>query len=81
MEKQGVVAVVLSDIQKHLTYPVTEIRKTLEGKWGRIVKKDFLQVGATDTIIQRTKNDRKRSCFAFFSDLIPQEKLREVIIQ
>ena len=60
MEKRGAVAVVLTDIEKYLTYPVLDIRKSLEGKWGRMVKKDFLQCGATDTIIQRTKNDRKR---------------------
>ena len=66
VEKRGVVAVVLTDIQKYLTYPVLHIRRSLEGKWGRMVKKDFLQCGATDTIIQRTKNDRKRPCFAFF---------------
>ena len=34
MGKQAVVAVVLGDIQKYLTYPMLEIRKALEGKMG-----------------------------------------------
>lgn len=78
VDNKNVVAVVLTEIEACLTYSITNIRSTLEGKWGKMVQKDFLRRGVTDTVIKRRVNDAKRRCFAFYAEFIPPQIMKEL---
>ena len=66
VEEKEVLAVVLTDIAGSLRLSPTEIKGTLDGKWGKTCQKDFLRLGACTPVMQRGGNVRKRRCFVFY---------------
>lgn len=64
VEGRGVLAVVLADCTKHLTFPLATIRKAIKGGgFGSVgVVKDFLQPDTVSTKVKRDKNNRRRKC-------------------
>ena len=78
VDNEQVVAVALSDVETSLSLPVNHIRRVLEGKWGKMVQKDFLREGARDTVIRRRVNDRKRRCFTFYTKFIPMDIMKDL---
>lgn len=78
VDDKEVVAVVLSDVAHHLKYSCSEIKCTLEGKYGRNGNKDFLRGDADVPVIRRGKTDKRRRCFCFFLDFISPKQVEEL---
>ena len=76
-----VLAVVLGDIAKVLTHPITTIRRAITAeKLGEVfIVKDFLNTGEISTNVVRNQNNKRRKCNVIYLSKVDDD-LREKLL-
>ena len=77
---QQVLAVVLADIARTLSFPLAQIRMAItRGNFGHTrITKDFLQPGEKSKCITRNVNSRRRKCEAFIVTRIDSQSCEQL---
>lgn len=78
IDEKEVFAVVLSDIGEYLQFSYSEIKCSLDGKYGQNGNKDFLRNDVNVPLIKRRKTDWRRRCFCFFLHALPSDQVEAI---